>query len=148
MLIQLAGITIEEMVITAHHRAYSFVYHYPHDDFVNTEDEQALFGEIFEDAKLFCRQVVRDLSNNDNFDRISGPELRPILIEINRDSDWIEDGIKDEVVTKISKCVYFVFGPNVKIVVEDCTFLQQPHHILFKHLLILTQGGFHDLSHN
>ena len=38
MSIQLTGITIEEMVVTHRRRSYSFIDHYPHDDFVNTED--------------------------------------------------------------------------------------------------------------
>ena len=123
MSIQLVGLTIEERVITRCRRSYSFIYHYPHDDFVNIEDEQALFGEIFKDARLFCRQLVRDLSNNDSFDRISGSSLKVITIEINEGSDWIEDGIKDRVIAKIGKCVYFIFGSDVKIIVEDYIFL-------------------------
>lgn len=123
MAIQLVGITIEERIITNYRRSYSFIYHYPHDDFVNIEDENLLFGEIFEDVRLFCRQLVNDLSNNDNFDRISGPKLRAIIIEINQDSDWIKDDVKNEVVTKIQNCVHLIFGPGVKIVIEDYIFL-------------------------
>ncbi len=123
MSIQLTGITIEERVITKCRRSYSFICHYPYDDFVNVEDENLLFRGIFKDISLFCQQLIHDLSDNDNFAAISKPKLSALIIEIDQDFDWIKDGIKDEVITKIQSCVRLTFGPDVKIILEDYTFL-------------------------
>jgi len=123
MSVRLVELIMEERIIATNQRSYSFTYQYSFIDFVNVEDQQALFEEIFKNISLFYRQLVDDLSNTDGIDIISYSDLTIITIEIDQESDWIKDGLENEVITKIQECVDSVFGSNIEVFMEDLLFL-------------------------